>query len=192
MVKTAVNWTFGESPIPSAKENEAIVDYITAGQNWINDSGTTNIHVATGEGSQLIIASEFPVGIAPYNPTKSLWDTVRIAWRCEAGASSGVAVAPDVEYTVNAGTAWTAVVDTLGFPVANVAGQVANVDGVGTTDINEGMTNIPLSAIAVPTWVGVRLDNGTAGTDSVTQGAAYISWFVKATFFLSTTGFDPF
>jgi hypothetical protein len=190
MAKTRINWAAGEL-LTSPKENEAIEDYVKAGHVWLNNAGQAVVHVDIADGGETIQATLYPVGVIPYNPAKSVFDTIRFAWYTRAGGA-GAAVAPDVEYTLNAGTTWTALVDVLGFPVAGMNGLIRNTDAVSTTDSDSGMRDVTISGLPIPTWIGVRITGGTAITTGVANGAAYLSYFVKAALYNSAVDFSLF
>jgi hypothetical protein len=179
--------------LTSSKENLAVLDYVRSGYVWINDTVGATIHVTGADVPQTIDITTYPMGIMPYDVAKNLFDRIRIAWRTEAGSRTGFGSAPDVEYSLDAGVTWTAVVDTLGFPIAGMGGVMGSTTNLTLADdVNEGMTNISLDSVVGSTYLAVRLDNGSADTSGIAAGGAYLHAFVMAIFYNSTLGFDPF
>jgi len=192
MSKTPVQFTVAEVPT-SAKFNEAIQDYITRGHIWSNDADATAIWIDAGATPQTMTANDFPIAAVVYNPDKSLFDTVRFAWRTLGAGEAGTVTPSDIEYTLDSGVTWTALVDVLGFPVTGLTGSIGVT---GTPTSADGMRDVSLSGIVTTEWLGIRADNGTADNDDgiggTDPGSARLNTFVHAIMYDSTAGFDPF
>lgn len=141
MSKVRVTFPFAQTPTSSAFHNELIEDYITPAKLVLSYQFTADVAMTT---TTLLADPQYVVWF-PYNPLKSLYDTLRIHI-----ASSGGSTTLPMEYSLDSGASWVAIgagVLTglpLSMPMANVA--------------NHFRYDVDLSTITTFQHVGLRID----------------------------------
>lgn len=194
MAKAIVEWAFQEG-LTSAKHRDQTVDYVAKGQHIFAAHNASYAKHSPGSASVNITVTNVGIGLHPYNPLKSVYDELHLIWQTMAGSDSqtsppnDTATAPDLEYSLDAGASWNLAVSALAFPVANYASLCAGMF-LATTNLKQGYQIVPLGPIVAPTWLAIRLVNGSATGQGGTFYEACMSWQVEGLLVNST--YTPF
>ena len=173
MVKAREDWAFQEI-VSSAKENQAIIDYITRGQ--LVYSGMEVVGTVVGAN----------VGFYPYNADKQLYNRLHVVAKFGGLASNGGPIfdpAVVLQYSINAGVAWVnapaPVVAPPGTLLQNAAWDNA---GAWTTMLppTSGQWDIDISGAVGATYIGIGFEMSNPPAPIVT---AIIGWNMTALFY---------
>ena len=167
MAKARVTWEHRDVDT-SARQNEGVIDYITPAFMIASTAGGL-----AAEPDNLSIHNPWHFGWYPYDPAKSIYDTMRIIYY----GRRDVAAVSMPEYTITAGPPWvpTVLAGALPYAVASPLTIAGGIVASGTEDVV-----LPLGAA---TWLGWRINSGGAGPIGLT-------WTI--TVFLYSSADTPF
>jgi hypothetical protein len=141
MSKARVSYSNGERPVPSAKQNQAITDYIVMGIPIISLSGIWFMDNTTGPGPGMLGGwSDKVLGWYPYTADKSVQNQLRILF----GYTVSQATFTNLEYTTDSGSTW------------NNALSGAVAPPVDLNLVNEFMNTFSLTSVSGSQWIGIR------------------------------------